>query len=435
MSTPEQRPAPPSRWRVFFWLAVVYAVAGVVIVVLSLVPVILFGSRVRRELREQQATATARAQQSGGFQPSFGAPAGDAPAPILIPTSNVRPADQVIPIQIPQAAPIAPPLPTPSPTPEVVLAGDSGVPLSCDDLLLKMKRVSETRGTFDMALTVQGAVVTVDYTRPDGTGIHWVGTLDRAACSATGHYDDLVGQKPVGQGGTVTVARSGAGFTGQWEQTDGGSGVFDLLPGTVPDDGVAAVVVLPTVLPTLPPGSSPDMFGGDSTATPAAIQPPAQLSASSIKASASGSAPPSLNKCNQQTTFEPGNAVAGDPNTAWRVEGDGASTGAYLMLDWVTDFTVSDVQLVPGYAKKDPCAGVEWFPLNRRVKKVRLDFSDGSTANGDLQDAASYQSVHFSPVRAKWVKITILDTYPAPPQSQGGRDYTPIGDVKIIGTP
>ena len=332
----QQQSAPPPRWRVFLWLAGVYAVAAVVIVVLTLVPLFLFGNNAARDLRNQQATATARAQQGGAFQSSNDAPAGDGSGPALIPTPDLRPTDTgFIPLKLPgvAAAPTQPPLPAPSPTPEAVPGGDSAA--------------------------------------------------------------------------TATL-----------------------------NDGDAAVVAPPTALPTFPPGSNPDMFANEATAAPAApTQPPGPISGDSIHATASGSAPASSNKCNQQTTFEPGNAIDGKLDTAWRVEGDGASTGAFLMLDFGTDFTLTDVQIVPGYAKQDPCAAVYWFPLNRRVKQVRLDFSDGSTASGDLQDAATYQSIPFSPVRAKWVKITILDTYPAPSQAQGGRDYTPISDVKIIGTP
>jgi hypothetical protein len=252
MSNIQERPAPPTRWEVFVWLVVVGFAVAVVVALMTVIPVLIFRNAASRILHDQQATATARAVQ-GGFQPSLDAPAADASGEALTPTPDLRPTEAEIGLILPGAAVAATVAPLPAslptddavpkgdssslndgnaatiPTPEAVSTPDAFASFPCADFLAKMRRVSESSGTFPIALTVQGDTVTIDYSRSGSSGVHWVGTLDKAACSATGHYDDLVNKKAVGRGGTVTITRNGSGFTGTWQQVDGRSGPFNLL--------------------------------------------------------------------------------------------------------------------------------------------------------------------------------------------------------------
>jgi hypothetical protein len=156
---------------------------------------------------------------------------------------------------------------------------------------------------------------------------------------------------------------------------------------------------------------------------------PATLAPGRITISASGVAPPSVSRCGDQTTFDASNAIDGMPETTWRVAGDGR--GAFLLLTFDAPVRVTDLQLIPGYAKTDPCDQTNRFLQNRRVQRVELSFSNGSTAGGDLRDTPELQSISFPPVVAAWVRVTIVAT--TAPGSTDGRDFTPISEIVVTG--
>lgn len=168
------------------------------------------------------------------------------------------------------------------------------------------------------------------------------------------------------------------------------------------------------------------------TPTPTAEQQraPAALPSGRISISASAAAPPSVSRCGDQTTFGADNAIDGLPETTWRVPGDGR--GAFLLLAFDTPVRVSALQLIPGYAKIDSCDRTNRFLQNRRVQRVELSFSDGSTVSGDLRDAPELQSITFPPVVTASVRVTIIAT--TAPGSHDGRDFTPISEIVVIGS-
>jgi hypothetical protein len=132
------------------------------------------------------------------------------------------------------------------------------------------------------------------------------------------------------------------------------------------------------------------------------------ISAGHISISASGVAQPSVSRCGDRTTFEASNAIDGVRETAWRVPGDGR--GAFLQMSFDAPIRITDLQLIPGYAKLDPCDQTDRFTQNRRVRRVNLTFSDGSQASGELRDAPELQSIAFPPVVTNWVRVTIVET-------------------------
>lgn len=147
---------------------------------------------------------------------------------------------------------------------------------------------------------------------------------------------------------------------------------------------------------------------------------------------ASGYAAPSISGCagQNQTTFEPTNALDGVLDTAWRVPGDGRQ--AFLLIEFQTPLVLTEIQIVPGYAKIDPCDGTNRFFQNRRVRQVEITFSDGVSVPGEFRDSTDFQSVLFEPHLTEWVRITVLETYTQPAGS-AGRDFTPISEVRLVG--
>jgi len=91
----------------------------------------------------------------------------------------------------------------------------------------------------------------------------------------------------------------------------------------------------------------------------------------------------------------------------------------------VTD--ISSVGLIPGYAKLDPELKFDRFTQNRRILVVEWDFADGTSVRQEFLDQPTLQSV---PVDAtsNWVRVRIIST-----TEHGGRDFTAISDVEILG--
>ena len=114
-----------------------------------------------------------------------------------------------------------------------------------------------------------------------------------------------------------------------------------------------------------------------------------------------------------------------DPSTAWRVEGGGQGETVTLRLSGTAHIT--QVGLVPGYAKADPASGRDRFRENRRVREVRWHFSDGTVAGQRFQDQPTMQRAAVDVV-ASWVVIEIVATVPG----DADHDYTPISDVSIV---
>jgi hypothetical protein len=148
------------------------------------------------------------------------------------------------------------------------------------------------------------------------------------------------------------------------------------------------------------------------------------------RVTASGVADPSVDSAGATTTFDAANLADGRPDTAWRVAGDGR--GQSVQLDFAGPVRVSEVQLIPGYAKLDAIDGTNRFNQNRRVRAVRLEFSDGSSFTATFADLPTLQAVALpQPVVSSYLRIVILET--TDPGAQNGRDFTPISEIVVIG--
>ncbi len=95
-------------------------------------------------------------------------------------------------------------------------------------------------------------------------------------------------------------------------------------------------------------GASPETSAG---ATPETGAGTGQVA---YQVSASDTAPPGQDVCGNPTSYAASNVADGDPTTAWRVLGDGR--GASLRLTFAAPVTVTELRLITGYAKRDPCA-------------------------------------------------------------------------------
>lgn len=148
-----------------------------------------------------------------------------------------------------------------------------------------------------------------------------------------------------------------------------------------------------------------------------------------VRVSASNSAPPNQDSSGSTVSYGPENATDGAEDTAWRVAGAGINQ--YMQLDFAGPVRVREILVLPGYAKTDPFDGTDRFKQNRRVSRVRLEFSDGSSVEAQFADARQLQLIPVNPVVTTSVRIVILET--TAPAPNNGRDFTPISEVVVRG--
>lgn len=162
-------------------------------------------------------------------------------------------------------------------------------------------------------------------------------------------------------------------------------------------------------------------------AVPPDTVPARRVPTSRIRVSANAFAPPSINACNEQTTFEPSNVLDGRFDTAWRVPGNGI--GSFIQLDFDMPVQIDQLYIVPGYAKTDPCDGIDRFLQNRRVRQVMLTFENGEPVSANLEDRPIGQAINFPIVTTRWVRVTITSTTDF--NKTDGRDFTPISEIGV----
>jgi hypothetical protein len=145
--------------------------------------------------------------------------------------------------------------------------------------------------------------------------------------------------------------------------------------------------------------------------------------------SATSTAPDGVDAAGRPVSYGPSRSTDGDPGTAWRTTGDGI--GVTLTLALPDGVTVTEVGLLPGYAKVDPVDGTNRFFENRRILRVRYRF-DSSAGSSEVeaafQDRADVQFTDVGKRPATVLSIDILETTPNP-----SRDYTAISEIQLRG--
>lgn len=211
-----------------------------------------------------------------------------------------------------------------------------------------------------------------------------------------------------------------------------------LVTGSQPD----ITVVVEATLPEAPEEAvDADTDGDEAVATRASTttatvttRPPAapaiaerSLLGDAWIARASGWADDGVDACGSKTTYYPEHVLDGRGATAWRVPGSGR--GAFIVIELESEFAITEVGLIPGYAKVDGCDGLDRFFQNRRIEEVRWEI-DGTAYTQTFDPArASLQLARFdSPVVADRIVLEIVEA-----TSHGGRDFAAISDIEIRG--
>jgi hypothetical protein len=191
------------------------------------------------------------------------------------------------------------------------------------------------------------------------------------------------------------------------------------------DDGLAAPVTEPPVTESIPPvteTTTPETTTSDTSDT----GPPVEL-AGDAQASASATASDNVDGAGDQTTYDAANVLDDDPSTAWRVEGNGRGVTLTLTLPGPAHLT--EVGLIPGYAKVDPVSGDDRFTQERRITEVRWRFDDQTSVTQDLVDEPEMQRTTVDVDTA----TVVIEIAAAGPPGDPDFDYTAISDVSLLG--
>ena len=200
-------------------------------------------------------------------------------------------------------------------------------------------------------------------------------------------------------------------------------------------DGLSTTSVIDVPAP-IPPTTSAGTSGATSTAVAAAptsstidsVETTTAAALVRLEASlvvASSTAPAGVDLAGNQVSYRAENVREGIEGTAWRTAGDGL--GERLVLEFGRLVRVTEIGLIPGYAKIDPVDGTDRFAQNRRVRTISYTFSDGTSVVHDLLDEPRPQLIDTA-VSTRSVSVEVLAT-----TEHGGRDFTAISELYVYG--
>lgn len=108
-------------------------------------------------------------------------------------------------------------------------------------------------------------------------------------------------------------------------------------------------------------------------------------------------------------TYDPSNVLK-DDGTCWTENASGYGIGEWIKLDLPERQKIYDIRIINGYAGTE-----KQYNGNGKVKKIRVDFSDGQSTEVDVpvfsvNERKNITRIKFEkPIATEYVKITILD--------------------------
>ncbi len=155
--------------------------------------------------------------------------------------------------------------------------------------------------------------------------------------------------------------------------------------------------------------------------------------ASDATATAPQTAPPNQDIAGNPVTYVAANMLDGNPETCWRMPGDG--TGVELRFALAGPTTLTRVGLINGYAKVALEGGrkLDWYAGNRRVLAATWVFDDGTTVEQPLSETKAMQTIDFPAVITGTVVLRLTEVS-APGTGRSARNYTAVSEVTLVGT-
>jgi hypothetical protein len=131
--------------------------------------------------------------------------------------------------------------------------------------------------------------------------------------------------------------------------------------------------------------------------------------------------------CGQPVNYAVTNLVDGNLATAWRVAGPGS--GATVTFTLPGSVRLTEIGLVPGYAKVDLCSNFDRFTQMRRITAVTWYFDGEVSVPQTFLDRPEMQTVPIDVVTST-VRLEILTTTGNPQL-----DATAVSEVRLVGAP
>ena len=215
-------------------------------------------------------------------------------------------------------------------------------------------------------------------------------------------------------GGSYFFSPTAADLSGIYEEVyDSEKDLYSVSFEATSTDGAPAAEVMLNVVS--------ENYSGDATKTFSATagdQMPLQLLYSGITASSTLAAQPSDLDGGAIFEYLPYHAFDGAKETTWAEGSDGDGVGEWLQIDFARPTPVGGFEIMNGYWRLD-----QRLVENNRVKRIRVDFSDGESEEFTLADPVSgeYQpTLTGSGERLTFtkthittdVRFTILEVYP-----------------------
>lgn len=210
----------------------------------------------------------------------------------------------------------------------------------------------------------------------------------------------------------------------------GGSGADSASSPTVstaPADDPITSTSRSTTTSSTTTSSTTSTTTSSTTTTPPSSVPPRNLPVVGISASAVSD--PATDAGGNPVSYQPSNAVDGQPATAWRPS-EFQSVGHFLVVDLGGNATVTRVGLLPGYAKVDATSGQNWFTTLRRIRQVVWTFDGGQQIQQSFDtNSPTVQYVTVPALQSRAVKVEIRDA-----TAHGGLDFVAISELQVWGS-
>ena len=132
--------------------------------------------------------------------------------------------------------------------------------------------------------------------------------------------------------------------------------------------------------------------------------------------------------------YDAAQMLDGDPQTCWRMTGDG--TGDEIVLTLAEPTVVTELGLINGYAKTARDAkgrDLDWYAGNRRILAVEWELDDGTVVEQDLDETRDLQGVRIDPVETSTVVLRLVEVS-KPGKGRAARDNTAISELSVVGT-
>lgn len=139
----------------------------------------------------------------------------------------------------------------------------------------------------------------------------------------------------------------------------------------------------------------------------------------------------SILPASKHSDYIPANALDGLSSTCWAEGADNNGIGEWVKLTFPSEVTVTRIGIIPGYDWYADDEVGDRFSINLRAKRIKLEFSDGSSQIINVEDSRRMQYFNLSEVKTRFVRLVIENVHSANARWQ---DLC-ISEIEIQGIP